>query len=291
MSDLKELHSDFGFHFLNDISTPVIQVTAIGRQTRIGKNYYWDNKNRRECYLFQYTLNGSGTVEINNQKYIVDKGKCFFIKMPSDTKYYFDEKKNTAPYEFIYVIFNCNQANAYCDYIEKHLGNVFFVPYYNSAIQLLLDIHSKAKSNLISDPFVLSSKIFEFLCMLCSYSTANDDKKLNTAHKTRAYLEKNCTNQIGINDAADYLKISQSHLSREFYKQFGEKPVEYLTKLRLKNAIDLLTSTSLTIEDISMQSGFSSSNYFNKVFKKYMNMTPSQFRHFVKEEGYSSVQI
>lgn len=291
MFDLKEQHSDFGFHFLNDVSTPVIQVTAIGRQTRIDKNYYWDNKNRRECYLFQYTLNGSGTVEINNQKYIVDKGKCFFIKMPSDTKYYFDEKKNTAPYEFIYVIFNCNTAKKYCDYIEKHLGNVFFVPYYNSAIQLLLDIHSKAKSNVISDPFILSSKIFEFLCMLCSYSTASDDKKLNTAHKARAYLEKNCTNQIGINDAADYLEISQSHLSREFYKQFGEKPVEYLTKLRLKNAIDLLTSTLLTIEDISTQSGFSSSNYFNKVFKKYMNMTPSQFRNFVKEEGYSSVQI
>ena len=33
MSDLKEQHSDFAFHFLNDVNIPVIQVAAIGRQT------------------------------------------------------------------------------------------------------------------------------------------------------------------------------------------------------------------------------------------------------------------
>lgn len=291
MYDSEEIHNDYAFHFLNDINNPVIQVSAIGKQTRINNNYYWDNKNRRECYLFQYTLNGSGTVEINNQKYIVDKEKCFFIKIPSDSRYYFDEEKNIVPYEFIYVMFTCNQANEYCDYIEKHLGNVFSIPFYNSGVQLLLDIHSKAERNSINDPFILSSKIFEFLCTLCSYSISNVHKELNAAFRAKEYLEKNCVNQIGINNAADYLKISQSHLSREFYKQFGEKPVEYLTKLRLKKAIDLLTYTSLRIEDISRGSGFSSSNYFNKVFKKYMNMTPNQFRLYVKQEGYTSVQI
>ncbi|MCM1363377.1 MAG: AraC family transcriptional regulator [Ruminococcus sp.] len=291
MYDFKEIQNDYAFHFLNDIKTPVIQVTAIGRQTRINKDYYWNNKNRRECYLFQYTLNGSVTVEINNQKYIVDKGKCFFIKMPSDTKYYFDEEKNVAPYKFIYVIFNCNMAKEYCDYIENHLGNVFSVPFYNSSIQLLFNIHTEARNNSISSPFMLSSKIFEFLCTLCTYSVNREQKELSVVHKAKEYFDKNYSNHIGISDATIYLKISQSHLSREFYKQFGEKPVEYLTRLRLKNAIDLLTSTSLTIEDISTQSGFSSSNYFNKVFKKHMNMTPNQFRIYVKQEGYSSVQI
>lgn len=291
MSDLKEAHNDYAFHFLNDINNPVIQVTAIGKQTRIDKNYYWDNNDRRECWLFQYTLNGNGTIEINNQKYIVDKDKCFFIKIPSDSRYYFDEEKNTAPYEFIYVMFTCNQSNEYCDYIVKHLGNVFSVPFYHSAIQLLLDIYKKAENNLLNNSFALSSKIFEFLCILCSYSISNMHKELNTAFRVKEYLEKNCVNQIGISDAAQYLRISQSHLSREFYKQFGEKPVEYLTKLRLKNAIDLLTSTSLKIEDVSRKSGFASSNYFNKVFKKYMKMTPNQFKIYIKEEGYSSVQI
>ena len=291
MSNLKEQHSDFAFHFLNDINTSVIQVTAIGRQKRINKNYYWDNKERRECYLFQYTLSGSGTVEINDQEYIVDKSKCFFIKIPSESKYYFDEKKNTAPYEFIYVMFTCNQANQYCSYIEKYLGNVFSVPFYNSAIQLLFEIYSKAEENLINEPFWLSSKIFEFLCALCSYCTTSEDKKMKIAYQAKVFLETYCTKQTSIIDAANYLKISHSHLSREFYKHFGEKPVEYLTKLRLKKAIDLLTSTSLTIKEISTQSGFSSSNYFNKVFKKFINMTPNQFRNYIKEEGYSNVQI
>lgn len=291
MSDLKELHHDFAFRFLNDISNPIVQVIAIGKQTRTNKNYYYDNQKRHECYLFQYTLNGSGTVELRQQSYLVDKEKCFFLKIPSDSRYYFDEVKNTAPYEFIYVLFLCNQAKEYCDYIEKHLGNVFSVPFYSAAIQMLLDIYEKAEANSIRSPFLLSGWMFEFLCMLCSRTMEEEPREGNVAFRAKEYLEKNCMRLIGINNAADHLNISQSHLSREFYKQFGEKPVEYLTKLRLKTAIRLLTSTSLKLEEISHNSGFSSSNYFNKVFKKYMNMTPNQFRIHVKQEGYSSIQV
>ena len=290
MSDSEERHSDFAFHFFNDVSNPAIQVTAIGRQSRISRDYYWDNKNRRECYLFQYTLNGSGTIEINHQKHIVDKGKCFFIRMPGDSCYYFDELKNEAPYEFVYVMFTCGQTKEYCDYIEKHLGSVFSVPLYHPAIRLLLEIYTKAENNSVDDPFMLSSMIFEFLCMLCSYRSEEGHRELNTAFLAKEYLERHYAEQIGINNAANDLKISQSHLSREFRKQFGERPVAYLTMLRLKKAMELLTSSSLKVEDISCQCGFSSSNYFNKVFKRHMNMTPARFRSYVKEEGYSSVR-
>lgn len=290
MSDLKDSYSDYAFHFLNDVEKPAIRLIAVGKQTRTSSKYHWDNKNRRECYLFQYTLNGSVTIEIDSQKYIADKGKGFFIKIPGNSCYYFDENDNTAPYEHIYLMFNCSETS-YFDYIEKHLGNVFSIDLYSPAIQILQDIYSKAENKAISNPFWLSSRLFEFLCLLCSQNFNKENNDLGIIGRAKEYLNNHYTDQIGIKNTADYLQVSPSHLSREFYKKLGEKPVEYLTRLRLKKAIDLLSTTALKIEDISSKCGFSSSNYFNKVFKKHMNMTPNQFRLYVNNEVFSTMQI
>lgn len=291
MSNMKELYKDYAFHFLNDLENPVMQVLAIGKQIRIQNTYQWDNRERRACYLFQYTLSGSVSLEMDNQTYIVDQGKGFFIKIPSPSRYYFDALKNEAPYEHIYIMFVCKQATAYCEYIEKHLGHVFSLDFYSPAVQLLLDMYANAENNKIDNPFLLSSSLFEFLCLLCSQRLNTVHNNLGIVSRAQDYMEKHCTKPIGINDAANALQVSQSHLSRAFYQQTGEKPVVYLTKLRLKKAIKLLTATALKIEDISEKCGFASSNYFDKVFKKYMHVTPKQFRLYVQAQGFSNVQI
>jgi len=289
MSSIQEKHDDYAFHFLNDISNPILQTIAIGMQTQTDSTYYWDNANRYECFLFQYTLNGSGTIELGNEKYLLDKGKCFFIKMPGNTKYYFDEAANEAPWKFIYIMFKSNQIEDYCRYIEKHFGNVFSVPLYSPAIQLLLDLHTRAKNGEFQNPFILNSRVFEFISLLCSKEAVSNEK--GTAQNAKEYLDASFNKGLGMNDCASYLSVTQSHLSREFYRQFGERPIDYLTRIRLKEAIKLLTTTDEGLEAISKKCGFSSANYFHKVFKKHIKMTPSEFRVYVKSEGFSNIQI
>ena len=54
--------------------------------------------------------------------------------------------------------------------------------------------------------------------------------------------------------------------------------MEYIAKRRIQAAKELLTGTDMTIEDIAAETGFCTSSYFCKLFKKYEGITPTHFR-------------
>ena len=58
----------------------------------------------------------------------------------------------------------------------------------------------------------------------------------------------------------------------------GVTPIHYLTKVRVRHGMHLLYDTSLPIDDIAQQCGFQNANYFAKVFRKYVNVSPTDFR-------------
>ena len=83
----------------------------------------------------------------------------------------------------------------------------------------------------------------------------------------------------GVEELAERLQISASHLCREFVRALGVGPLACLTRVRLQCAANLLTKTNRKIEDIAIACGFSNGNYFAKVFKKYLGTSPRDFRN------------
>jgi len=51
-----------------------------------------------------------------------------------------------------------------------------------------------------------------------------------------------------------------------------------LLRIRIEKAKDLLKDTTLTVSDVALETGFNSSTYFTRAFKKWQNMTPSEYR-------------
>lgn len=282
---------NYAFHFLEDVEEPFVQLVAIGRETRHSSEYHWENSQRGPSYLFQYTLAGSGTVRINGQEQLVDQGKAFFLKMPGEESYYFDEERNQAPWEFLFVILECHGAQRYCQQIESHLGKIFALPQCHEAVGRLFEMHAMAREGRARNPFALSSKAFEFLCLLCTVPLGDRDADASLSARAKRYIRRNFPSPIGIADVAAFLKVSQSHLSREFYRETGGKAIDYLTRTRLDRAVDMLTSGEKSVGEIGTACGFSGGNYFSKVFKRHMGMTPVVFREYVRREGYSKMQI
>lgn len=286
-----ELKEDYAFHFLENIDIPVVQLISIGKQIRSSNSYYFDNQYRLECYLFQYTLNGSGCLKINGEEYLIKKNDGFLLKLPGDECYYFNESKNDGPWEFIYIMFKGAPVAPYYDYIKNHLGTIITLFPQYQAINNLMQLHNDVQAGRIENPFLLSSKVFEFLCHLCALQRNNDENLSPLVLQAKEFMKKEYTNPLGIKAVADFLNISHSHLSRIFFAETGTHPIDFLTKIRLEEAIKLMNTTSMKMEELSTVCGFSCGNYFNKVFKKHMNMTPSQFRSYIKQEGYSKIQI
>lgn len=287
----EDICDDYGFHFLDDVDQAVMELAATGRQTRNSRSYYWDNRNRQEAFLFQYTLEGSGTVEMEGRRFTVEKGDAFFLKMPGEEKYFFDEEINNAPWEFVYVMLSGTGVGPYYEYAVSRLGKIMTFQEFHPVIKLLLDIHCKARSGLIHNAFAASSEVFRFLCMLCDKGLCRENNLPGLIDSAKVYMENHFEEQMTLAQAAETLGVSQSHLSREFVKHTGDQAVHYLTRIRLEQAAEMLNSTDMNIEEISRRCGFSDGNYFSKVFKKYMRVSPGQFRKQAKAQGFIRVKV
>lgn len=102
-------------------------------------------------------------------------------------------------------------------------------------------------------------------------------EKFNTIYE---YIEHNYTEDISLEDVASLIGFSKFHFSRLFHQFTGTSFYDYLSLRRLKAAESLLLNPSLPITEIALQSGFSSISTFNRVFKKYKQCTPTEFKEF-----------
>lgn len=72
--------------------------------------------------------------------------------------------------------------------------------------------------------------------------------------------------------------LSESYFCRFFKKATGQPPTEYINRIRVDKAAVLLKKTNESITKISSKVGFDDVNYFSRTFKKFMNISPSEYK-------------
>lgn len=93
------------------------------------------------------------------------------------------------------------------------------------------------------------------------------------------YMNKNLDKEITLNTVARQLNISAVYFSQLFKQQTGENFSEYLSKIRIEYAKKLLEGTSMKVYEVAYKSGFSQPQYFIKIFKDSVGMTPMDYRN------------
>ena len=91
-------------------------------------------------------------------------------------------------------------------------------------------------------------------------------------------IRQNYSQTIRLGDLAAQCKLSPEHLSRLFHQTTGLRFKDYLTEVRLNRACELLIETNDLIADISAHVGYSTLSRFNRSFRDYTGMTPSEYR-------------
>ncbi|MBM7704265.1 helix-turn-helix transcriptional regulator [Metabacillus iocasae] len=92
------------------------------------------------------------------------------------------------------------------------------------------------------------------------------------------YISEHCTEDLAIKQVADHISLSVPYFSRLFKREIGLNFVEYVTFVRLQRAVWLLRHTDYTIERIAEELGFNTPNYFSGTFKKYVGLSPREYR-------------
>ena len=107
------------------------------------------------------------------------------------------------------------------------------------------------------------------------YVTDNLDDRIVLALQ---YIAEHIREPITQDCVASHVGLSKSRLSFLFTSNLNCSMMEYIERERLNHSCKLLTKTTLPMSEISQKSGFTSAFYFSKRFKKFKNMSPSQYR-------------
>ena len=108
----------------------------------------------------------------------------------------------------------------------------------------------------------------------------NDESKLNDhmINKIIDYISNHYYEQLSLKQVADKFHFNYYYLSSYFSSHNAEGFSEYLNKIRLEKAVELLGNKQIPVSEVSFMVGYSDHSYFCKVFKKFKKLTPSKFR-------------
>lgn len=92
------------------------------------------------------------------------------------------------------------------------------------------------------------------------------------------YIDRNYKKDISAKDVAGILGYSDVYFSKVFKQLFDDNFINYLTKIRIDRAKVLLKDISFNIKEVGKSVGYADSNYFTKVFKRSIGISPSEYR-------------
>jgi len=119
-------------------------------------------------------------------------------------------------------------------------------------------------------------------------SITNDEERIKNA---LTYISLHYADPISLQDISDAVHISKSECCRCFKRCLKITPFEYLIKYRIYSSVRLIMHTNHSVSDIAQETGFNSSSYFNKMFKKYIGCTPSSFRKKANADPQNTAQL
>lgn len=92
------------------------------------------------------------------------------------------------------------------------------------------------------------------------------------------YIEMNYNEGISLEDVAEVVHLTPHYVSKLFKKEVETTFVNYVMDRKMEHAMDLLKYTDMPIINIAMDLSYQEHNYFSKVFKKKVGITPSEYR-------------
>lgn len=97
------------------------------------------------------------------------------------------------------------------------------------------------------------------------------------------YIDFHYSEELSLDTLAKMRSVSNSYLSALFKKEVQMTVTDYINSTRIRQSLILLNTTALSIQDIAYQCGFTDSNYFTRIFKKFQGKSPKLYREEIRK--------
>ena len=106
--------------------------------------------------------------------------------------------------------------------------------------------------------------------------------KESVIYKAKCYIEDHLSENLGVDELADYVYLNRSYFSREFKAETGETVADYILRRRMEKAIELIKKGGTSTEKMADILGYTDVKYFQKVFKRYTGYTVREYRNLMR---------
>lgn len=251
---------------------------------------------------FEFLYIISGKMRLNkNDDLIATSGEIIFInsRAPHSTEFLDDGSPHTKGDSFITMV-QFKSPDEQNEDILKYLSRLlkqnaipYFIfkpddPDYQELLHCIIDLSNNNKKPDISSNCFITSNVYRILGILYKRKFAIPKQNLINANDltyflpTFIYIENQYNQQISLAEIASSISLSREYFCRAFKKAFNISVFDYLNFMRVQKSTKLLEQ-NLAISDVSEKVGFSSPTYFNRIFKKYMALSPSDYRKLYKD--------
>ncbi len=152
----------------------------------------------------------------------------------------------------------------------------------NSLIKKYRAVGKRGSFSLECQKYLLLESLTEnFLVETREVGRGVEDQRIQ---KALEYINEHYAEHMSLAEIAETLYLSEPYLSRLFKSMAGMNFRDYLSRIRLNNAVENLLYTGKSITDISMECGFENPSSFNKLFKKNYKCSPSEYKKQIKKK-------
>lgn len=263
------------------------------------QEYSMTMKHFHDTYELYFLLEGERYYFIEKETYHVKKGDVVLINRQQVHK---TSQAGSQSHDRILLQISetlepwLKQAGFYS--LEKIFGDYYGVTRllqkeWEEIRKLLLEMREELSRRGERYEVMVRLKLFQILIMvyrsrkralLKEIVPAVQTAKHGKVHEVAEYLTCHCETGESLEELAERFFISKSYLSRIFREVTSFSVNEYQNLARVRKARELLLSSTYSITEISELLGFGSITYFERIFKKHMDMTPLKYRK--KEKGF-----
>ena len=238
---------------------------------------YYMERNCAHLTVIEYVISGTGTVESPKGTFRPSTGDAYLLRANEPHKYYADPK---FPWVKIWVNLQGKLITPILD--AYGLTHSMYLPKMDiySFLKRIHDIASPDDIDIV-DAMDDCCQVFLELCQYIrnNLNAGELEKPVpRNISLLKEYLDVHLEERLSLEKCSEITFLSISQTIRRFRSAYGVTPYEYLNQRRILTAKQLLQNSTLSIEEIATQTGFTDHNYFSKYFKKKVGVSPSRFR-------------
>lgn len=141
------------------------------------------------------------------------------------------------------------------------------------------------------DRYILFLKLLDYLgsseshpIASLGFSSTTEDFGEHRMEKINKFCRHNFTRRVTLKEVSSIAALNTTSFCRYFQKNTGKTFVRFINELRISFSCEMLKKDNQTISFISTKSGFNNLSNFNRIFREIIGKSPSEYRHFYKED-------